>query len=114
FDGTKGAASNSFFTVTGSTAKNSEFTVNGYGTFKSGVKMESATSIKFTIESKMTLTLYVDADKKSVKINGTNSSKSAQDASGNYAITIKLEAGAYEIKKADTVNLYYAVLSPTA
>ena len=112
FTGDKGTASNSFFEVTGSTAKNSSFEVKGYGTFNRGVKMESNTNIKFTIQSKMTLTLYVDAAGKKVNCNGSATDVSATDASGNYVITITLEAGTYTLTKADSVNLYYAVLSP--
>ena len=112
FTGDKGTASNPFFEVTGSSAKNSSFEVKGYGTFNRGVKMESNTNINFTIQSKMTLTLYVDAAGKKVNCNGSASAASATDASGNYVITITLEAGEYDITKKDTVNLYYAVLSP--
>ncbi|MDE6867615.1 MAG: InlB B-repeat-containing protein [Clostridia bacterium] len=112
FTGSNGTASNPFFTVTGSTAKNAQFEVKGYGTFNSGVKMESKTSISFTLESKMTLTLFLDATGKSVKINDSETADSAADANGNYVITVTLEKGTYSITKSDSVDLYYAILTP--
>lgn len=116
FDREKGAASDSFFEVTGSNAKNSPFTVNAYGTINSGLKMESATRIKFTISAKMVLKLYIDAAG-SVCVGVTGDGKidkayASAIENGDNVVTVTLEAGTYIISKKDSRNLYYATLTP--
>lgn len=69
------------------------------------LKIESSTSITFTLTEKRTLTLVFKEVGKNIKINGE---KYATD--GNGVITVELEAGSYSITKADSMNLYYMIL----
>ena len=72
------------------------------------LKIESSTSIKFTLTEKMTLTLVfggtTNASGKKIKINGTK-----YEISDNI-LELELEAGSYEITKGDTLNLFYISL----
>jgi hypothetical protein len=66
------------------------------------LKIESSTSITFTIGSEATLILvFENSFSGTVKINATDYTVS------NGIISIELEAGTYEIKKGDTANLFY-------
>ena len=69
------------------------------------LKIESSTSITFTLTEKRTLTLVFKEVGKNIKINGE---KYATDGKG--VITVELEAGSYSITKADSMNLYYMIL----
>lgn len=101
------APSNSAFTVNGnySNSKGSA-TVNGT-TYTICVKMESATSITFSITEAMTLTLkFADGETgKTVKVNGTS-----YTTDSNAVATVSLAAGSHEIKKGDSINLFYISL----
>lgn len=92
----------SFFSITGSLSS-SKGTVNYGGlTLTQCLKIESSTSIQFSIDKKATLTLVFESSfSKKVVINGTSHTVN------NGILTIELEAGAYEIKKGDTTNLFY-------
>ena len=69
--------------------------------------METSTSVKFTISKKMTMTLYFGASETaSIKIDGTKIS-----GSGN-SYTTTLEAGAHELTKDKSVNLFAIKLVP--
>ena len=99
--------SNSAFTVSGnySNSKGSA-SVNGT-TYTVCVKMESSTSIKFSTTEAMTLTLvFSNQDSQNIKVDGT---KYTADANSTV-ITVSLAAGAHEITKADTANLFYISL----
>ena len=77
--------------------------------------MESSTSVTFTTDKEMTLTLVVGgSDSKDnwiVKIDGTNYTPEVVEDSEAYRIvTLILEAGSHEIKKSKTTNLYLIVL----
>lgn len=103
--------SNDFYTVTGNYSKDKgSVTVNGTE-YDWCLKMESATSVKFTIEEEMTLTLvFGKADKTpNIKIDGT---KVASDSDG--ILTYKLAAGSHELTKADSHNLFYINLTPAS
>ncbi len=105
-------ASNSAISVSGNTTTKNTVTINATGqTLTSGLKMESATSIKFTISEKMKLSLYVDKVGK-VKINDT--AYSSESVNGDNVITVELEAGDYTITKSTAFNLYYLVLAPVS
>ena len=97
--------SNSAFIVSGnySNSKGSA-TVNGT-TYTVCVKMESSTSIKFSTTEAMTLTLvFSNVDNQNIKVDGT------KHTANGTVITVSLAAGAHEITKADTANLFYISL----
>ena len=102
------APSSSLFSINGnySTSKGTA-TVNGT-TYSTCLKMESSTSIKFTIEKAMKLTLVFASTEtgKRVKVDGTNYT------TDSYAIvTVDLAAGTHEITKGDSINLFFIGLS---
>ena len=72
--------------------------------------METATSVKFSIEEAMTLTLaFAEGSTPNVLIDGTTVSA----ASGNI-ITYELAAGSHELKKKGSYNLFYINLTPVS
>ena len=95
----------SFFTINGnlSTSKGT-ITYSGMSLTQC-LKMESSTSITFTITEAKTLTLVFLEATKNVKINGTS-----YKTDGNGILTLELEAGSYSITKGDQMNLYYIML----
>ncbi len=91
-----------FFTIEGnlSTIKGT-VTYNGL-TLTQCLKMESATSIKFTTTQAATLKLVFNTkDGVKVKVDGTGY------AMTNGVVSVSLGAGAHTITKADVTNLYY-------
>lgn len=103
-----GAPSNSFFTIIGNYS-NSKGTVTVDGTtYKWCLKMESSTSVTFTTTEEMTLTLYFVETAPTIKIDGGSKITGA-----NGIITATLAAGAHELKKGDTANLFYIKLEKT-
>ena len=99
--------SNSFYSVTGSYSKDKgTATVNGT-VYTWCLKLESATSVKFTIEEEMILTLvFAEGSTPNIKIDGTK----VVSTSGNI-ITSVLNAGSHELTKADSNNLFYINLT---
>ncbi len=76
-------------------------------TYKICVKMESATSIKLTVDKKVSATFYFgDGEIASMKLDGSKISAT----SSTYTTT--LNAGTYEIKKGKPVNLFGIKLVP--
>ncbi len=69
------------------------------------LKMESSTSITFTLSEARTLIMVFDKAKGSVKIDG-----SATSADSNGVVTVELEAGDHTITKGDSMNLFYFVI----
>ena len=102
-----GIPSNNFFTVIGNgSSGKGEATVDGT-TYTTCLKMESHTSITFTIDKPMKLTLYFGSTQTaSIKIDGNKIS-----GSGNTYSEI-LEAGSHELTKDKSVNLFYIKLEP--
>lgn len=101
---TESGKTSNFFTINGNLSK-SKGTVSYNGlTLTQCLKMESSTSITFTIDKKMTLTLVFVESTTNIKLNGE---KITSDTS---TIVLELEAGTYTITKADTKNLFYIVL----
>ena len=102
------APSSSLFSINGnySTSKGTA-TVNGT-TYSTCLKMESSTSIKFTIEKAMKLTLVFASTEtgKRVKVDGTN-----YTTDSNAVVTVDLAAGTHEITKGDSINLFFIGLS---
>ena len=99
----KGGPSNSAFTVVGSYSNSKgTATVNGT-TYTECLKLETSTSVTFTIDKPMTLTLVFGSQdtKYTIKINGTKATGS------NGILTTDLDAGTYKLTKADTGNLFY-------
>ena len=100
--------SSSLFTISGNYSNSKgTATVNGK-TYNICLKMETATSIKFSLEKPMTLTLVFGlAEKgKKVKVDGTT-----YTTDDNARVTVQLAAGDHEIKKGDSINLFYIGLS---
>ena len=101
------------FTASGKTSQ--YFTINGNLSTSKGtveyagktltrcLKMESSTSITFTMASAGKVTLVFNPTA-SCKIDGE------KYTSSNNAITVELEAGQHTITKADSTNLYYIVI----
>ena len=99
--------SSSLFTVTGnySTSKGTA-TIDGT-TYNTCVKMESTTSITFTLAESMKATFYfADAETASLKIDGEK-----KTATVSY-YTETLSAGAHELTKADSRNLFGIKIEP--
>lgn len=102
----KGVPSSSMFTVVGN-GSNSKGTATYNGTtYNTCLKLESTTSIKFTLADDMTMTLvFASTETASFKLNGNKLTSTAN------MYTIDLEAGSYEITKADSRNLFLIVLA---
>ena len=97
-----------FYTISGnlSTGKG---TVEYQGlTLTQCLKMESSTTISFTLSQPGTLTLVFHSNEtgKKVKIDGTN-----KLTSSDGTLTITLAAGTHEITKGDTANLFYMTIA---
>ena len=104
-----------FFTINGNIASNKGTVIYNGEELTKCLKMESSTSVTFTTDKEMTLTLVVGgSDSKDnwiVKIDGTNYTPEVVEDSEAYRIvTLILEAGSHEIKKSKTTNLYLIVL----
>ncbi len=99
--------SNSFYTITGNYSDSKGQATVGGTTYTDCLKIESKTSITFTIAQPMTLTLvFAEGTVPDIKIDGVK----VTAESGNI-ITYELEAGAHEITKASTFNLFYINLT---
>ncbi len=101
---TTNGKTSSFFTINGnlSTSKGT-VTYNGL-TLTQCLKIESSTSITFTLTEARTLILVFVEDTTNIKIDGTKVTSSSN------IITVELEAGTHTITKADTKNLFYIVI----
>lgn len=98
----------SFYTITGnlSTSKGT-VTYNGL-TLTQCLKMESATSIKFTAPAAGKLTLVFVESAGTVKVDGTKLTAS------NGVVTTDVAKGSHTVTKADTANLFYMVYTSSA
>ena len=112
-----GKPSNDAFTVVANPGKNKgTATVDGV-TYSTCIKLETATSIKFTTSVKMKMTLYFGSGdtKCTIKIDG----QKAKDYGATIDTTAKtltavLEAGEHELTKQDSGNLFFIKLEPVA
>ena len=96
---TESGNSSEYFAISGNLTKAST-TVNGKE-LTQALKMESATSIQFTLEKAATVTLTFNADfAKKVKVNGK-----AYTANAGI-VKVNLDAGDYTITKGDMANLF--------
>jgi len=102
-----GTPSSSLFTVVGNgSGSKGEATVDGQ-TLTTCLKMESSTSIRFTLGSTMKMTLYFgDTETASIKING----RKINGTSSTYSEI--LPADDYELTKDKSVNLFAIKLEP--
>lgn len=102
-----GTPSSSFFTVVGN-GSNSKGTAEVDGqTLSTCLKMEDATSVKFTLSVPMQMTLYfASTETASIKIDGVK----IVGTSSTYTTT--LEAGEHELTKDKSVNLFAIKLEP--
>ena len=101
---TESGKDSSFFAINGNLST-SKGTVEYNGlTLTRCLKMESSTTITFTITESKKLTLVFVESTTNIKINGE------KITSDSNIITVELEAGTHTISKADTKNLFYIVL----
>ena len=103
---TTNGTTSDFFSIKGNLSS-SKGTVNYNGlTLTTCLKVESATSIKFTTTEKSNLTLVFNSNfNKSVTIDGT------EYKAINGILNVALDAGAHTITKGDTGNLFYISLN---
>ena len=102
-----GNPSNTFFTVVGN-GSNSKGTATVDGvTYSECLKLESSTSIKFTLPSTYNMTLYfASTETGSIKVDGVKKTSSTN------TIEDTLGVGAHELTKADSRNLFFIKLEP--
>lgn len=102
-----GQPSSTFYTVSGNySSSKGSFTYEGT-TYKWCLKLESSTSVRFTTTEEMTLILGFDKATANIKIDGS------KQVATDGIIRFTLPAGAHELTKADSNNLYYINLIPT-
>jgi hypothetical protein len=101
---TESGKTSSFFTINGnlSTSKGT-VTYNGL-TLTQCLKIESSTSITFTLSEARTLILVFVESTTNIKIDGEKVTSSTN------IIQVELGAGTHTITKADTKNLFYIVI----
>ncbi|MGY3091479.1 pectate lyase [Hymenobacter sp. UYAg731] len=99
---TVAGTTSSFYTITGNlSTSQGTVTYNGLSLTQC-LKLESSTSIAFTTTAAATLTLvFNDAFSGTIKVDGTNETVSAG------RLTLALSAGAHQLTKGSTANLYY-------
>lgn len=106
---TSTGASNSFYSVTGNVS-NSKGTVNWAGQDRTYcLKLESATSVSFTLAAPMRLTLvFGPTETPSIKVDGTKKTDKGVSTYPDANVAVyELAAGAHQLTKADTRNLFY-------
>ncbi len=95
----------SFFTINGNlSSSKGTITYNGMSLTQC-LKMESSTSITFTLTEARMLTLVFGTAGKTVKINGQ-----AYTTDANGIVSVALGLGNHTITKGDSINLYYMML----
>ena len=95
----------SFFTINGNLSSTKGTIIYNGLSLTQCLKIESSTSITFTLTESRTLTLVFGTASRSVKINGTSYTTDA-----NGIVTVELAAGSHTITKGDSMNLYYMIL----
>ena len=104
---TTNGKNSSFFTISGNLST-SKGTVTYEGlSLTQCLKIESSTNISFTAPSAGTLTLVFVESTPNIKIDGT------KVAGSNGIITVDVAPGTHTITKADTMNLFYMVYTPS-
>ena len=92
---------NPFFTVSGNLKSGIASKVYNGVTYSTALKLESSTSIKFTLNGTATVTLVTDTPSKKIKINGQSYTTDA-----NGVLVVENLVGDITITKGDTLNLY--------
>ena len=95
------------FTITGNTATNKGSNTYNGTTYTTCIKMESSTSIGFTLDSSKTVILVLASTESGKRINIDGTTYTA-DSSGY--VTVTLAAGSHTITKKDTANLFVIVI----
>ncbi|MGN1103620.1 MAG: Ig-like domain-containing protein, partial [Candidatus Coproplasma sp.] len=95
---------NAGFTISGTYTSSANVTYNGT-TYNDGLKMESSTSVKFTLGSAKTVRFVVGPEGNKIKIDGT----SYTIDSGNTITIENLTAGEHEITK-DSSSTYLVLI----
>lgn len=94
-----------FFKINGNLSKSKGTEIYNGLSLTQCLKIESETSITFTLTEARTLTLVLDSQGAfNIKVDGI------KIVSDTNIITVELEAGSHTISKADSTNLYYIVL----
>lgn len=103
---TTSGKSSSFFNISGNLST-SKGTVNYNGmTLTQCLKMESSTSISFTLQQEATLTLvFNNSFNGNLKVDGSNKKASSG------ILSVNLGAGSHTLTKGDVSNLYYMSVS---
>ena len=95
----------SFFTINGNLSSSKGTITYDGKQLTQCLKMESSTSITFTLTEARTITLVFGTASKTVKIDGE---KYTTDS--NCIVTVEIGAGSHTITKGDSINLYYIVI----
>ena len=102
---TLSGTNSTFYTISGNLSDSKGTVVYNGLTLTQCLKVESSTSIKFTLTETGTLTLiFNDNFSKKIKIDGVNYT------AVNGILEVELDAGLHEITKGDTGNLFYMSL----
>lgn len=108
---TGGEPSSSLFDITGNYSNSKGTAVVNGETLSWCLKLESSTSVKFTLEKAMTMTLVFGSTdtKYTIKVDGVKKTGSTDTSvsTPQGILTMGLEAGEHELTKADTGNLFY-------
>ena len=96
----------SFFNINGnlSTTKGS-LNLNGLN-FNTCLKLESSTSITFTVNSSVKLTLFTDTTTTNFKLDGNKI-----NTESNGITVVEIDVGSHEITKADSGNIFMLIIS---
>ena len=96
-----GEGSNRFFTVSGNGSNTKGSVIIDGKEYSECLKMESATSITFTLATPMKMTLYfASGETASIKVDGVKKTSSTN------TYTQDLEAGAHQLTKSESRNLF--------
>lgn len=112
---TGGAPSSDLFDITGNYSNSKGSAVVNGQTLTWCLKLESSTSVKFTLEQPMTISLVFGSQdsKYTIKVDGAKKT-GAQDPNVDTKqglLTLTLEAGEHVLTKADTGNLFFIGLA---
>ena len=104
-----------FFQITGNLASNKGTVTYDGLTLTQCLKMESSTSITFTLSTPGTMILVIGGSGSKnewrVDVDGVDHQNIIPEGAQNYMLCIvELEAGAHTITKKDSTNLYYIVI----
>lgn len=109
---TTDAMTSTFFTISSGNLATGKGTVTYNGlTLTKCLKMETKTSITFTLPKEATITLVVYGDNASVSGKGIKIDGTKETVASNGTVTKNLDAGTHTITKGDTMNLYYIDIS---